>query len=169
MQLRTFLGGKTSQRLLFVNTSGRALDTTAFRPGTSSSGTAAGHRLAGSIIAHSLRRAGMSMWLREGVDPKLIQAWGGWHSLKVTLDTYAALLPSDEEDSTAPLEGGRGSPAPAAKGAALLAMRRCAVRVPQTFGRHVCRSLTRKRGRTVGDLSSVLAAFTAARQDGSHC
>ena len=62
------------------------------------------------ITPHSLRHAGMTMWLRKGVDLKLIQAWGGWHSLKVMLDTYAALLPGAEEDSIALLEGGRSSP-----------------------------------------------------------
>ena len=42
-----------------------------------------------------------------GLDLKLIQSWGGWHSLTVMLDTYSALLPGAEEDSIALLEGRR--------------------------------------------------------------
>ena len=71
------------------------------------------HRRSGipkPITPHSLRHAGMSMWLRKGVDLKLIQTWGGWHSLKVMLDTYAALLPGAEEDSIALLEGRKEFP-----------------------------------------------------------
>jgi len=52
----------------------------------------------------------MSMCLRKKRRPKLTQAWGAWHSLKVLLDTYAALLPGAEGDSIALLEGQRSSP-----------------------------------------------------------
>ena len=52
----------------------------------------AGRRFAG-ITPHVMRRAGMSLWLPQGLDLKLIQSWGGWRSLNAMLDTYAALLP----------------------------------------------------------------------------
>lgn len=54
---------------------------------------------------HSMRHIGMTMWLRQGLDLKLIQSWGGWNSLKVMLDTYAELLPRADDESVALLEG----------------------------------------------------------------
>ena len=60
---------------------------------------------------HSMRHIGMTMWLRQGLDLKLIQSWGGWNSLKVMLDTYAELLPRADDESVALLEG-RGTLAP---------------------------------------------------------
>lgn len=53
-----------------------------------------GHRLHG-IDPHSLRHAGMSLWLRANLPLKMIQKMGGWKSLKVMLDVYAAVLPDD--------------------------------------------------------------------------
>ena len=35
--------------------------------------------------------------MRKGVPLKLAQAWGGWQSVKVMLDVYAAVLPDDTE------------------------------------------------------------------------
>lgn len=62
-----------------------------------------GHRLAG-ITPHALRHAGMTMWLRHQVPLKLCQRMGGWHSLKVMLDVYAAVLPDDIDVAIAALE-----------------------------------------------------------------
>jgi integrase len=110
-EIAPYLAERPPGGFLFVNSSGRALDTSAFRARWDRvvSALPSGHRLEG-ITPHSLRHAGMSMWLRKGVDLKLIQNWGGWHSLKVMLDTYAALLPGAEEDSIALLEGRRSLP-----------------------------------------------------------
>jgi integrase len=103
------------RHLLFISQRGRPFGTGTFRDAWNRviAELPVGHRLV-RITPHSLRHAGMSMWLRKGVDLKLIQAWGGWHSLKVMLDTYAALLPGAEEDSIALLEGRQSSPRPAA-------------------------------------------------------
>ena len=94
--------------LLFLNAFGRPMGTGTLRDAWHRvmETEPAGPRLAG-ITPHVMRRAGMSMWLRQGLDLKLIQSWGGWHSLTVMLDTYAALLPGAEEDSIALLEGRR--------------------------------------------------------------
>jgi integrase len=111
----TEISGFVSQRarsdFMFMTPRGTLQDVTSFRDAWTRvvGALPAGHRLLG-ITPHSLRHAGMSMWLGKGVDLKLIQAWGGWHSLKVMLDTYAALLPGAEEDSIALLEGRRSSP-----------------------------------------------------------
>jgi integrase len=59
-----------------------------------------GHRLSG-ITPHALRHAGMTYWLRMIKEPKTIQLWGGWKSLKVMLDIYAAVLPNDNERAAA--------------------------------------------------------------------
>jgi integrase len=101
------------RHLLFISQRGRPFGTGTFRDAWNRviAELPVGHRLV-RITPHSLRHAGMSMWLRKGVDLKLIQAWGGWHSLKVMLDTYAALLPGAEEDSIALLEGRQSSPRP---------------------------------------------------------
>jgi integrase len=98
---------------LFISQRGSPFGTGTFRDSWNRAIAAlpVGHRLE-RITPHSLRHAGMSMWLRKGVDLKVIQAWGGWHSLKVMLDTYAALLPGAEEDSIALLEGRQSSPRP---------------------------------------------------------
>lgn len=61
------------------------------------------HRLAG-ITPHSLRHAGMTFWLRSGVDYKRCQIWGRWESVAVMLDVYAAALPSDEPAALALLD-----------------------------------------------------------------
>lgn len=55
-----------------------------------------GHRLEG-ITPHALRHAGMTLWLRSRIALPMIQKMGGWKSLKVMLDTYAAVLPDDED------------------------------------------------------------------------
>lgn len=70
----------------------------------------AGHRLHG-IRPHSCRHAGMTMWLRAGVRLKIIQQWGGWHSLKVMLDTYAAVIPDDHADAMHQVDGPTSGPA----------------------------------------------------------
>jgi integrase len=101
------------RNLLFISQRGRPFGAGTFR-GAWNRAIAelpVGHRLE-RITPHSLRHAGMSMWLRKGVDLKLIQAWGGWYSLKVMLDTYAALLPGAEEDSIAVLESRQSPPRP---------------------------------------------------------
>jgi site-specific recombinase XerD len=92
-------------QLLFLNSYGRPMSTATFREAWNRviETEPAGPGFAG-ITPQAMRRAGMSMWLRQGLDLKLIQSWGGWHSLTVMLDTYAALLPGAEEDSIALLE-----------------------------------------------------------------
>lgn len=62
-----------------------------------------GHRLH-EIGPHALRHAGMSLWLRAQVPLKMIQQMGGWASLRVMLDTYAAVLPDDDDRVVAALE-----------------------------------------------------------------
>ena len=110
-EIAGYLESRTGAEFLFMGDRGRPHSTEGFRSQWNRviGALPSGHRLKG-ITPHSLRHAGMTMWLRKGVDLKLIQAWGGWHSLKVMLDTYAALLPGAEEDSIALLEGGRSSP-----------------------------------------------------------
>jgi integrase len=109
-EIAEYVDGRFGDDLLFVNGAGDPLSTdglrTAWRRVIDSEPV--GPRLAG-ITPHVMRRAGMSIWLRQGLDLKLIQRWGGWHSLVVMLDTYAALLPGAEEDSIALLEGRRSS------------------------------------------------------------
>lgn len=64
-----------------------------------------GHRLHG-ITPHALRHFGMTFWLRTGIDFKRCQIWGGWRSLKVMLDTYAGIFPSDEPEALRLLNAG---------------------------------------------------------------
>jgi integrase len=84
---------------LFTGIRGRALDASTFREGRwdllVDGLFPASHRLAG-LDFHALRHYGMTMWLRRGLPLKMIQRWGGWHSLKVMLDVYAAALPDDD-------------------------------------------------------------------------
>jgi integrase len=54
-----------------------------------------GHRLHG-ITPHAGRHFGMTRWLRSGIDPARCARWGRWKSIKVMLDVYAGVLPSDE-------------------------------------------------------------------------
>ena len=109
-EVREYVNGRSHGELLFLNSRHTPLSGCTFRNAWIRviQTLPTSHRLAG-ITPHSMRHAGMSMWLRNGLDLKLIQSWGGWHSLKVMLDTYAALLPGAEEDSIALLEG-RWSP-----------------------------------------------------------
>jgi len=110
-EIAGYLESRSGAEFLFTSERGRPHSTERFRAQWNRviAALPQGHRLKG-ITPHSLRHAGMTMWLRKGVDLKMIQAWGGWHSLKVMLDTYAALLPGAEEDSIALLEGRRSSP-----------------------------------------------------------
>jgi len=103
-----YVDSRMPNQLLFLNAYGRPMSTVSFRDAWHRvmDTEPVGPRLAG-ITPHVMRRAGMSLWLRQGLDLKLIQSWGGWHSLTVMLDTYAALLPGAEEDSIALLEGRR--------------------------------------------------------------
>ncbi len=103
-----FVDSRFPEERLFANSLGNPLSSDSFRHVWKRviDSQPAGPRLAG-ITPHVMRRAGMSMWLRQGLDLKLIQSWGGWHSLTVMLDTYSALLPGAEEDSIAVLEGKR--------------------------------------------------------------
>jgi integrase len=103
-----YVDSRLPDQLLFLNSYGRPMSTTSFREAWTRviKTEPAGPRFSG-ITPHVMRRAGMSMWLRQGVDLKLIQNWGGWRSLSVMLDTYAAMLPGAEEDSVALLEGRR--------------------------------------------------------------
>lgn len=64
-----------------------------------------GHRLH-EMTPHALRHAGMSLWLRAQLPLKKIQQMGGWASLRVMLDTYAAVLPDDDDLVVAGLETG---------------------------------------------------------------
>ena len=41
----------------------------------------------------------MTRWLRQRLHVKTIQRFGGWESLKVMLDTYAAVMPDDLEEA----------------------------------------------------------------------
>ena len=63
------------------------------------------HRLAG-IGPHVLRSFGMTNWLRSGIDYPRCAQWGRWASLKVMLDTYARILPSDEDTALDRLDRG---------------------------------------------------------------
>lgn len=105
-EVRDYVEARSSNELLFLNSRRTAFNASTFRNAWRRviQTLPEHHRLA-EITPHSMRHAGMSMWLRNGVDLKLIQGWGGWYSLKVMLDTYAALLPGAEEDSIALLEG----------------------------------------------------------------
>jgi integrase len=105
-EIRKYVDIRTNNELLFLNFRRNPLGTESFRGSWKRvlDTLPLGHRLR-DITPHSMRHAGMSMWLRKGLDLKLIQSWGGWHSLKVMLDTYAALLPGAEEESIALLEG----------------------------------------------------------------
>lgn len=107
-EIREYVDCRAQDDLLFLNTHHAPMGTDSFRSSWNKvlCTLPQEHRLCG-ITPHSMRHAGMSMWLRQGLDLKLIQSWGGWHSLKVMLDTYAALLPGAEEDSIALLEGRR--------------------------------------------------------------
>ena len=108
LEILEYVDSRMPDQLLFLNAYGRPMSTVTFREAWNRviKTEPAGPRFAG-ITPHVMRRAGMSMWLRQGVDLKLIQSWGGWRSLTVMLDTYAALLPGAEEDSIALLEGRR--------------------------------------------------------------
>jgi integrase len=103
-----FVDSRFPDEMLFANSFGNPLTSDTFRNVWNRviETQPVGPRLAG-ITPHVMRRAGMSMWLRMGLDLKLIQSWGGWHSLAVMLDTYSALLPGAEEDSIGLLEGRR--------------------------------------------------------------
>lgn len=104
-EIQGYIDSRLPEELLFLNTRGTPFSATTFRTAWKRvlETEPLGHRLAG-ITPHAMRRAGMSMWLRQGVDLKLIQRWGGWHSLKVMLDTYAALLPDAEQNAVVLLE-----------------------------------------------------------------
>jgi integrase len=107
-----FVKGRVKEELLFVNVQGGSLDAGTFRDAWNRVKlTFPEHHRLRAMTPHSLRHAGMTMWMRQGLDLKLIQSWGGWHSLKVMLDTYAELLPGVEEETIALLEG-RGTPSP---------------------------------------------------------
>jgi len=112
-EIAEYVSRRPPRNLLFISQGGRPFGAGTFRDAWNRAIAAlpVDHRL-GRITPHSLRHAGMSMWLRKGVDLKLIQAWGGWHSLKVMLDTYAALLPGAEQDSIALLESRQVPPLP---------------------------------------------------------
>ncbi|HAS10489.1 MAG TPA: hypothetical protein DCS55_08235 [Acidimicrobiaceae bacterium] len=58
---------------------------------------------------HDLRRAGMTMWLRQRVSNPRVASMGGWKSRKVMLDVYESVLPDDEELSVSQMENRRGS------------------------------------------------------------
>lgn len=58
---------------------------------------------------HDLRRAGMTMWLRQRVSNPRVALMGGWKSRKVMLDVYESVLPDDEELSVCQMENRRGS------------------------------------------------------------
>jgi integrase len=105
LEILEYVDSRMPNQLLFLNSHGRPMSTATFREAWNRviETEPAGPGFAG-ITPQAMRRAGMSMWLRQGLDLKLIQSWGGWHSLTVMLDTYAALLPGAEEDSIALLE-----------------------------------------------------------------
>jgi len=86
-----YVDGRLPDQLLFLNSHGRPMSTVAFRDAWNRVMRVQpiGPQFAG-ITPHVMRRAGVSLWLHEGLDLKLIQSWGGWHSLTVMLDTYAA-------------------------------------------------------------------------------
>ena len=112
-EISEYVSQRQPRHLLFISQRGGPFGTGTFRDAWNRviAELPVGHRLE-RITPHSLRHAGMSMWLRKGVDLKLIQAWGGWYSLKVMLDTYAALLPGAEEDSIVRLESRQSPPRP---------------------------------------------------------
>jgi integrase len=77
-----YVDSRLPDQLHFLNSHGRPMSTTSFREAWNRviKTEPAGPRFAG-ITPHVMRRAGMSMWLRQGVDLKLIQNWGdGAHS-----------------------------------------------------------------------------------------
>jgi integrase len=107
-EILEYVDGRLPDEPLFLRSDGRPMSTVNFRDAWNRviATEPVGPRLAG-ITPQVMRRSGMSMWLHQGLDLKLIQKWGGWNSLTVMLDTYAALLPGAEEDSIALLEGRR--------------------------------------------------------------
>ena len=111
-QFTTFVRSRHASELLFVNSWGKPLNAGTFRTAWDRVKLKfpEEHRLR-RTTPHSLRHAGMTMWLGQGLDLKLIQIWGGWYSLKVMLDTYAALLPGVQQESVDLLEG-RGTSSP---------------------------------------------------------
>ena len=56
------------------------------------------------LTPHAMRHAGMTYWLAQKFDEKLIQRWGGWESLVVMHDTYRGVLESLEEIELAGLD-----------------------------------------------------------------
>jgi integrase len=108
LEILEYVDSRLPDQLLFLNSHGRPMSTETFLEAWNRviRTVPAGPRLAG-ITPHVMRRAGMSLWLQDGLDLKLIQSWGGWRSLTAMLDTYAALLPGAEENSIALLDGRR--------------------------------------------------------------
>jgi len=108
LEILEYVDSRLPDQLLFLNSDGRPMSTETFRGAWNRviRTEPAGPRFSG-VTPHVMRRAGMSLWLRQGLDLKLIQDWGGWRSLSAMLDSYAALLPGAEEQSIALLDGRR--------------------------------------------------------------
>jgi hypothetical protein len=108
LEILEYVDSRLPDQLLFLNSHNRPMSTETFREAWNRviRTEPAGPRFAG-ITPHVMRRAGMSLWLWQGLDLKLIQNWGGWRSLTAMLDTYAALLPGAEDNSIALLDGRR--------------------------------------------------------------
>ena len=101
-----FVTEQPKGELLFHNRFGKAMNAGTFRYAWDRAKEEfPEHHQLRRATPHSMRHIGMTMWLRQGLDLKLIQSWGGWNSLKVMLDTYAELLPRADDESVALLEG----------------------------------------------------------------
>jgi integrase len=88
--------------LLFASTFGNPVDANyfsrnVFRPALKEAGLP-------EIRLHDLRHTYATWCFHSGMNPRVIQAWMGHATLKVTVDTYSHLLPHSEADSLALLQ-----------------------------------------------------------------
>lgn len=106
VEIAQYVNQRVSDELLFVSPRGKPYSATTFRGSWDRvvATLPARHRLEG-VTPHAMRHAGATLWLKKSIDIKQIQAFGGWSSARLVLDTYAALLPGAEVEAIALLEG----------------------------------------------------------------
>jgi integrase len=83
--------GKTSQELLFSSPNGKPLNGNNWKRGMKWAELGLGRRV------HDLRHTAATLWLTNGLDPKVVQSWLGHSSLTLTVDLYGHWMGNDAD------------------------------------------------------------------------